>query len=209
LRYERRVDPLPKRPIRGFRVSRCVRCRLPESLCACAFLPRLAVRTRLVVVMHRREAITSTNTGRLAVLMLEGAEIRVQARTRPEGPGAPLPEGRRLVLFPRGDARVLGPEDAAGDAPVLLVPDGTWSQARRLVHRAPELAGAEPVTLPPGAPSRYQLRASPREAALCTLEAIARALGVLEGHAVEEALLTALDRFVERGLTARAGRLTL
>jgi hypothetical protein len=41
----------------------------------------------------------------------------------------------------------------------------------------------------------------------CTLEAIARALGVLEGPEVEARLLEALDLFVERTLRVRTGRL--
>jgi len=200
------VDIPERRPIRGFRTARCPACRLPEALCACADLPRLAVRTRVVLIAHRREAITSSNTGRLAARMLEGAELRVQPRTREATPAAPLPEGRRLVLFPRGDARVLGPEDAAGERVVLLVPDGTWSQARRMIHRAPDLARAELVTVPPAGASRYLLRTHAREGALCTLEAIAYALGILEGLAVETALLAALDGFVQRALAARAGR---
>lgn len=200
------MDPAPERPIRSRRIARCDACRLPEALCVCADLPRLAVRTRLVVVMHRRETITSTNTGRLAVQMIEGARIRVRG-----APGAalpdPLPEGRRLALFPRADARVLAPEDAAAaERPVLLVPDGTWPQARRILHRDADLAAADVVTLPPSAPSRYRLRRHEREGALCTLEAIALALGILEGPAVADALLAALDRFVARGLQARAGQ---
>src|SRR5262245_17476942 len=104
---------LDARPIRGFRAARCADCRLPVALCVCAHLSRLAVRTRVVIVAHRREAMSSTNTGHLAARMLEGAEVRVHGR-RDQAPRAPLPEGRRLVLFPRGDARVLGAEDAAG-----------------------------------------------------------------------------------------------
>lgn len=202
------MDLAPKRPIRGFRAARCAACRLPEGLCACAHLPRLCARTRLVLILHRREAITSTNTGRLAALMLEGAEVRVQARRLPDTPPPPLPEGRRLVLFPGEGAREISPADAAGDPVVLLVPDGTWPQARRLAHRTPEFAGAERVSLPPAASDRYLLRAAPREGALCTLEAIARALGILEGPEIETSLLVALDHFVERGRLARTGRLT-
>jgi DTW domain-containing protein YfiP len=159
-----------------------------------------------VIVAHRREAGTSTNTGRLAASMLDGAEVRVRGTVAPP-PEAPLPEGRRLVLFPRGDARVLDARDAAGERVVLLVPDGTWSQARRMLLRDPDLADVDLVTLPPSSPSRYRLRCHAREGALCTLEAIARALGILEGPSVEEALLGALDRFVEHGLRARSGRL--
>ena len=203
-------EDVPRRPSRGFRAARCAACWLPEALCVCAHLPRLAVRTRVVLVQHRREAVSSTNTGRLAVRMLEGAEVRVQGRLRAEE-AAPLPEGRRILLFPRGDARVLGPEDATGEGVVLLVPDGTWAQARRMVHRAPDFAGVEIATLPPAAPSRYRLRCHAREGALCTLEAIAQALAILEGGdagpVVASALLGALERFVARGLLARAGRL--
>jgi DTW domain-containing protein len=201
------VTDAPKRPSRGFRVARCEGCRLPEALCVCATLPRLAVRTRVVVVMHRREAITSTNTGRLAARMLEGAEVRVKARE--SGAPAPLPPGRRLALFPREDARPLQPEDGAGEPVVLLVPDGTWAQARRLVSRDPDLADAEVVTLPRPGTSRYLLRQHAREGALSTLEAIAAALGILEGPSVEGALMAALDRFVARGRLSRGGRAAL
>lgn len=201
------METLPRRPIRGFRVARCAGCRLPEGLCVCAELPALTVRTRVVVVLHAREAITSTNTGRLAARMLGGAEVRV--RDRQPGPEpAPLPAGRRLTLFPREGARVLGPEDATGEPVVLMVPDGTWPAARRMVGRDRDLAAGELVTLPPAGASRYRLRCSTRDGALCTLEAIAQALGILEGPAVQEQLLAALDRFVERGLLAHAGKLS-
>jgi DTW domain-containing protein YfiP len=195
-------EPEPERAIRGRRAARCAGCWLPTALCLCAELPRVTVRTRVVVVMHRREAITSTNTGRLAARMLEGARVRV--RGVDDAP-APLPEGRRLVLFPQAGARLLGAADAAGEPAVLLVPDGTWAQARRLIRRDDDFHGAEPVTLPPSAPSRYLLRRHVREGGLCTLEAIAQALAVLEGPGVEEHLMEALDQFVARALRARRG----
>ncbi|MFO0754990.1 MAG: tRNA-uridine aminocarboxypropyltransferase [Byssovorax sp.] len=194
----------PAPQIRSRRTARCSACWLPSALCICTYLPRLSTRTRVIIVMHRREAVTSTNTGRLAAQILDGAELRVRGRKdAPEPP--PLPEGRRLTLFPREGARPLGPEDAGA---VLLVPDGTWSQARRLVLRDDVLRAGEVVSLPDVAPSQYGLRRHAREGALCTLEAVARALGVLEGALIEAALLTALARFVEHGKRARAGLIT-
>lgn len=197
------LSPEPRRPMRTRRVARCEGCHLPSALCLCAELPRLAVKTRVLVVMHRREAITSSNTGRLAVAVLEGARVRIRGALD-DGPRPPLPSGRRLALFPREGARVLGPQDAA-EPIVLIVPDGTWGQARRLLYRDADLCSAEPVALPPVAPSRYPLRRNRREGTVSTLEAIAAALGVLEGPAIELALLAVLDRFVERTLRARAG----
>jgi DTW domain-containing protein YfiP len=155
------------------------------------------VRTRVVLLTHRAEHRKSTNTGRLVALALQGAEIRLQGeRDAPARP--PLPEGRRLLLFPGPDARELGPEDGRGGPVVLLVPDGNWSQARRLSRRDPDAREAEPVRLPPGAPSRYGLRRSPHEGTVCTLEAVARALAVIEDEAIGRRLIEILEVFVER-----------
>lgn len=192
----------PARAIRSRRLARCERCWLPCALCLCAALPRLRPRTRVVVVMHHRESITSSNTGRLVVRALEGAALRRRGRLDDPDP-APLPAGRRLALFPGPEARVLGPADAAGPPAVLLVPDGSWTQARKLLRRDDDLAAAEQVTLPAPGASRYALRRPARDGALCTLEAVARALGVLEGPEIEAPLVELLDLFVERSLRAR------
>jgi DTW domain-containing protein YfiP len=137
-------------------------------------------------------------------LGVSGVDVRLRGERDPAARGA-LPEGPRLLLFPHADARVLSVADGRGEPVVLLVPDGTWSQAQRMRLRDPDARGAEPVALPPGPPSRYDLRRSPRDGAVSTLEAVARALGVLEGVAVERALLALLDAFVERTHRA-AGR---
>jgi DTW domain-containing protein len=171
-------------------------------MCLCGELPQIPTRSRVVLLTHRIERTKSTNTGRIALRLLAGAEIRVrgeiQARARP-----PLPAGRRLVLYPSPHARVLSPADAQGEPVVLLVPDGTWNQARRAFQRDPDAQGAEPVTLPEGAPSRYGLRRAPHEGALSTLEAVARALGLLEGEAIERRMMEAFDAWVERATRVR------
>lgn len=172
----------------------------------CPELPHLPVRTRVIVVMHHVEVFRGSNTGRLAVRILEGATLRVRGGRR-SGPVPPEPEGRRLLLFPAPGARVLSAADAAGPEPlVLLVPDGSWQQARRVGHREALAHGAEPVALPPGPPSRYTLRAIRRPGAVCTFEAIARALALIEGPQIEAPMLAVLDEFLRRFELARQGR---
>jgi DTW domain-containing protein len=164
----------------------------------------IAVRTRVVLLIHRAEIRKSTNTGRLVALLLSGSELRLRGE-RSSPPRPPLPEGRRLLLFPDAAARELCAADAVGAPVVLLVPDGTWGQARRTWSRDPDARGAERVRLPAGASSRYGLRASQREGGLSTLEAVARAMGVLEGAHAEQKLMAAFDAFVTRSHRA-AGR---
>ncbi len=186
---------------------RCEGCALRPPACLCGEVVALPVRTRVVLLTHHAERRKSTNTGRLVVLALQGAEIRVRGE-RDAPARAPLPEGRRLLLFPHPEARELAPEDGLGAGVVLLVPDGNWNQARRIFRRDPDARGAECVALPPGAPSRYGLRRAPREGTVSTLEAVARALRLLEGPEGEEIdrrLTEILGTFVTRSLGA-AGR---
>jgi len=151
--------------------------------------------------MHRNEVPKSTNTGRLAVAMLEGATLRVRGRPD-EVVGAP-PAGKRLVLFPMPDARVLTRADAEGEPPVLIVPDGNWSQARRMLIRDPWASNAEVVRLADLGPTRYPLRRNLRAGTACTLEAVARALAILEDERLEREMLAALRVFVDRVIHMR------
>jgi DTW domain-containing protein len=183
------------------RLPRCAWCGLPLALCLCDDLPRLRTRTRVVLIMHHVEQRRTTNTGRLAVRSLTQGQIRVRG-LRDAPPREPLPEGRKLLLFPHEDAEVLTPEHGA-DEPAVLIPDGNWNQAQRMARRDADARGALHVVLPPGAPSRYQLRRNPRDGTLSTLEAIARALAILEGPGFEAPLLTLFDTFVTRSLSLR------
>ncbi|MFO0568098.1 MAG: tRNA-uridine aminocarboxypropyltransferase [Polyangiaceae bacterium] len=187
--------------IRGRRLPRCDGCGLPPLLCMCAELPSLSLRTQIVLVMHKNEVGRSSNTGRLALKCVRSARAVIRGMERAEPNGSE----RRLLLFPSPEARPLSAADGASDDPVtLVVPDGSWTQARRATRREPWCRGAELVKLDAPAPGHYGLRRSPRPEALCTLEAIARALGILEGAAVEHALLDVLARFVVRARHLRA-----
>lgn len=180
---------------------RCVACLLHRSLCLCADLPRLATRTRLVVVLHRDELRKPTNTGRLAARCLEGSEVVVRGN-RTDAPFDAPHDRQAVLLFPHDDAVPLDRLALDGRPVTLVVPDGTWRQAGKMRQRMPGLASLACAALPAGAPTTYRLR-GPHEGGLATLEAIARALRVLEGEPVERALLRVFAMMVERTLWAR------
>jgi tRNA pseudouridine65 synthase len=164
-------------------------------------LPRLELRTRLVLVMHASERERPTATGPLAVECLPNSALHVHGlRDQPVDLAPEFATGRRvLVLFPADDARPLDAVAADADPrPVtLVVPDGSWSQARRAARRVPGLADAERVTLPAGAPTEWGIRAETKEGGLSTFEAIARSLAILEGPEVEAAMMPAFRRMVQ------------
>ncbi|MFY2088960.1 tRNA-uridine aminocarboxypropyltransferase [Achromobacter xylosoxidans] len=167
----------------------CLRCKRPESHCLCALIPALLPRTRVVVLQHPSEARHALNTARLAVLGLDGARRLVGERFQHEQwaePGyAPC------VLFPGEGAEVLSPGCAAatGGPVQLIVPDGTWTHARKLLHINPQLAALPRVMLPAGLATRYRVRHADIPGALSTIEAVTHALNALEApHNFDELL---------------------
>ena len=176
-----------------------------RSLCICGLLPRIATRTRVVLVVHQLEAPKPTNTGVVAARCLENSALVYRGRA-PDG-GAPdtlsaelEADVEPLVLFPHPSAT---PLDAwrGGEKPALLiVPDGTWPQAARTRRRESGLARLPCVSLPAPAGDAGRLRAPPRPGQLATLEAVAIALGLLEGPAVATALMRVYRIMTERTL---------
>jgi DTW domain-containing protein len=170
----------------------------------CALVPSLETRTRVLLVIHRLEDRKPTNTGRLATLCLKNSEVHVRGHAdRPRAlrlaPDGSLP----VLLYPSEGARLLTEFAEASRPLTLIVPDGNWRQASKVLSRVPELRDVPCVTLPPGPPSTYRLRAEAHGHGLATVEAIARALGILEGPKVQHAIEHVFRVMVERTLWAR------
>lgn len=181
---------------------RCSRCQRPCAHCLCALVPSLSSRTRLLILQHPSEASHALNTARLAALGLRNAELRV-GETFDELPRLLAQPGyRACLLFPGEEASEL--TAPARDAPprLLVVPDGTWRKARKLLHLNPALAALPRVALPAGMQSRYRLRKAPAEGALSTIEAVAAALDILEAPASYEALLRPFEALIEGQIAA-------
>jgi DTW domain-containing protein YfiP len=90
----------------------------------------------------------------------------------------------------------------------LIVPDGTWRQANRVRRRVPGLAGIQAVSLTSAQKSNYRLRRTHIGNRLATFEAIALALGILEGPAIEKHLLHVFRAIVDRALWSNGRLLT-
>ncbi|MEB0042844.1 DTW domain-containing protein [Pseudomonas sp. MH10] len=187
--------------------AQCARCLRPETHCLCALIPQLDSRTRVLVIQHPSEVGHALNTARLAVLGLTNAEL-VVGEVFDELPRLlNRPGYRARLLFPGEDAQaVVGYQNVVtgeADQPLLLVvPDGTWRKARKLLHLNPALAALPRVTLGQTTTSRYRLRKAPGPDALSTIEAIAQALEILEAPMTFESLLRPFDALIEGQIAA-------
>lgn len=184
--------------------AQCPRCLRPQTHCLCALIPQLDSRTRVLLLQHPSEVNHALNTARLAALGLTNVELRVGEVF--EGLDALLnpPGYQARLLFVGDDAQLIQADDKAGDSlPMLLVvPDGTWRKARKLLHLNPLLARLPRVTLPAGAVSRYRLRKAPGPGALSTLEAIVQALDILEAPNSFAPLLRPFEALIEGQIEA-------
>jgi DTW domain-containing protein len=187
--------------------GRCATCYMRQEKCICELIPKIENKIPLTVIMHFKESYKTTNTARLAGLCLKNSEIIL--RGLPQQPiqfDQIVKEDEELFFLTLNPAcETLTPELAASiKKPIrLVVPDGTWSQASRIGKREPALAKARWVQLPPGPPSKYKLRHEHLEEGLSTLEAIARAYGIIESPQIQSQLETIFDIMVERTLETR------
>lgn len=182
--------------------AHCARCVRPQTHCLCQLIPQLDSDTRVLLLQHPSEVNHALNTARLAALGLTNAELRVgevfedlQALLNPPGYQA-------CLLFPGEGAHLLQPGMAVDQKMLLVVPDGTWRKARKLLHLNPLLAQLPRVTLPEGAQSRYRLRKAPGPGALSTVEAIVQALEILETPTSFAPLLRPFEALIEGQIEA-------
>ena len=186
---------------------RCPRCEIRRPLCFCEFIPQIALKTRVIILMHTLEQVLTTNTAKLAHKALTNSEIRVHGRKDERLSSESLREAGRnsLLLYPSPFATELTPDFVATlSGPItLIVPDANWRQTHKFVRREPALVGIPHVRIPAGPPSEYRLRVQRNEAGVCTLEAIARAIGIIESQEAQSQLEFMLRVMVERTLWSR------
>jgi DTW domain-containing protein YfiP len=162
-------------------------------VCLCAHFDAIDTRTRVVFLQHPREHEVPINSARLAHRSLRHSSLHVgvdfstdRAVTRAlSDPAAPA-----IVLFPSPNARDVRREPPRGPV-TLVVLDGTWSQAEKLLRANPMLSTLPHYAFVPTTASNYRIRRQPAEHCVATIEAIAEVLALLEDRPVDGARLLA------------------
>jgi DTW domain-containing protein YfiP len=187
--------------------TRCPLCRRPRYLCLCSRVPRVENRTAVLMLQHPRERFHPFGTARLVEQSL--GRVDVQVWSHPVNSGGTGPARFAHLRVPAG-AALLYPDPAAPDLsrvsratlPAgLVLLDGTWHHARRMLRDTPALQALPRVRLEPPAPGRYRIRREPARACLSTVEALVQALAILEPQTSGlEELLGVFDSMIEEQL---------
>ncbi len=175
-----------------------------RAYCVCAHVPTLVPPIEIAILRHHAEARRSSGTARLALLALPAARViecgdDLVAASEALGDWLAAAPAPAALLFPDGGAE----SGAAAAAQRLVVLDGTWREARRMLHRVPALWSLPRLALPAAPPPPLRLRRAPAAESRSTIEAIADALARLGDADSARALHELYRRFAEKGLRAR------
>ena len=178
--------------------------------------------------MSPQEARAASNSAQLALLWLTGSRRYVRGKAGLSDPGELAARPGSALLFPGGRER----QPLPATLPLhLIVPDGTWSQARRIERNWFAPHALPRLELDPTLPSVYALRRArlpdrpapvSRDAAghtgnadspavpvpisrLCTFEAIAIAIGLLGDAPLADTLLRRFGEWARRARLIKAG----
>ncbi|XP_075638981.1 tRNA-uridine aminocarboxypropyltransferase A-like [Castanea sativa] len=207
--------PQPRRPI-------CSKCSRPTRVCLCETLPAqpIPTKTHILIIQHPHEARHKLSTVPLLTKCLLNSTTVVTRRLRhglspllDQSPPAvylfpPTPSSPAVTL---SQSQPQNDNDNDDDSVVLIVFDATWKHAREMVRASEEYLSrfASRVCLEGydesvGGRSIYDsdseliLRKEPCGGCVSTMEAVARALRVIEpnGLCVEAQLLRVLRDMV-------------
>lgn len=166
----------------------CQRCDYPINNCICDSLTPVSHQTQVVILQHPSEVKNAKNTVRLLKLISDNvtiligeseqdfAEIKQQIKENPE-PYA--------VLFPAENAINLDSENECKTNSLshLIVIDGTWKKAKKILLLNPWLNDITKVSFAQELISEYQIRSTSVDGGLSTIEAVAYSLNKIENCA--------------------------
>lgn len=178
----------------------CRDCDRPLVVCFCDRITVLPTRTRILLLQHPREQHMPIGTAPMAHRALPNSKLRVglDFAQDPEVLAALADPSATYVLFPGSAA--LPVEQLPRDRPItLVVMDGTWWQAKKLLKLNPAIAALPRVAFHPQRPSAYVIRREPAPFCVSTIEALAEVLQALEPDGDRfERLLDPFHAMVER-----------
>jgi DTW domain-containing protein YfiP len=197
---------------RGKLLKRCQQCQLAEYLCACEWRVTRESALDFVILFHRNEILKPTNTGRLiAQVFPQSTFCFCWSRTEPEQALLDIlqdPNRACMVLYPEELTSSL--RQVYTEIPkfnnkkiTLIVLDGTWKQARRMMTLSSYLNKIPALHLNFTEQGEYGLRKALIEGQLATAEAVAATVCQFGEQLNGQVLQDSFDIFNQRYAASR------
>lgn len=181
----------------------CAQCQRPGSYCLCSYIPSIVNQIAVLILQHPHEHKHPLNTARLVKLGLQNASLLV---------GEQFIELKNIIslydqvflLYPATKNDSTQPLEPLKnqESCLMIVPDGTWRNVRKIMNVNPLLQTMTRIDLPEGRNSEYEIRKTREKAAVSTIEAIERTLSVLEPNTDFQPLLTPFRVLIQQQIQA-------
>ena len=192
----------------------CPGCGLQIPWCCCDQIESSSCQVSVILLLHESEPDRPTTTSKIIQKAIPDTQTFIWQRTsEPEAliKQIEAPDTDAWLLFPADRpeleqrARKLSPPE--NRKTLLIVPDGTWKEVRKIVRKSPWLEKLPILALNPSETTQYTLRRNSRkdEKQLCSAEALSEALTQVGETESGRALSSAFDLFMERYLQQRKG----
>ncbi|MFT4761515.1 MAG: DTW domain-containing protein YfiP [Saprospiraceae bacterium] len=175
---------------------KCYKCMRPSSSCICKHINPIHTKTRFIILMHPKEYKKERiGTGRMTKLQLENSEIIV---------GVDFTNNKRVneiltkekncpfLLYPGKDNFNLSVRKSSeiisfmGNNPHIIILDGTWSCARKMLRLSKNLQKLRRVSFDNKIKSKFIIKQQPESLCLSTIESVYTVLNLLKEGDLEQ-----------------------
>ena len=170
----------------------CQACGLPNIICICDKVEKISLKNKVSVIIPYIERHKSSNTGGLVKAVLSNSEVFIRGeKNKLFNPDNVIKNNYQNLILYTGGRELTHEYITSFNKPVnLIVPDGTWTTAPRIVVREPKFHKIPKVSLFNPPKSQYKLRKHPNPYYISTFEAILYSLEIIENnHDLKEKLL--------------------
>lgn len=159
--------------------THCLDCGIAYKWCCCSQISSKESNVKVVLLLHENEPSRPTSTSKIILKTLPNAENYIWKRN--EFPSTLIEQINdkdtdAWLLFPADRPELKARQQAINidhqRNTLIIVPDGTWKEVRKIVRKSPWLADLPLLAFDPQTPSRYDLRRNPDLDHLCTAETV-------------------------------------
>ncbi|MDX1280691.1 tRNA-uridine aminocarboxypropyltransferase [Shewanella colwelliana] len=182
----------------------CPQCLYAANACLCAKLRRMSTEVEVIVLQDPTEVNHAKNSVKLMRSVLPNLQVVVgETAADFSALREQLASTNKAIflLYPSEQSQSLSAQTTS-DKVILLLLDGTWRKAYKLLQLNPWLLDYPAVHLDLTEASHYTIRKAKREDSLSTLEATAMAIKAVEPSTDVAPLTDALAALVEQRLQA-------
>lgn len=184
--------------------SFCEGCGLAIPYCCCSQITPQGSQLELALLLHENEPPRPTTTSKIIQKVLPNSSTYIWQRIDPPQELIDRIQDENTdswLLFPADRPELVSrSKKFTGAAPerntLIIIPDGTWKEVRKIVRKSPWLSDLPLLAFDPETPSRYDLRRNPDKDHLCTAETVTELLKLNDENSAADELDRTFEIFM-------------